>query len=155
MALTVTPDGQHIISGSDDMLVKVWSVATKRLVSDCIGHTDTVFAVAAMPDGQRILSGSNDATVRVWRPNGTLENTFELHAGLCVPRGVARQPARARRLERRDRQALQRQRRRRPAHPHAPHTLRDRLALLPDGLRFVSGSTDNTARIVEHGLAPQ
>ena len=28
------------------------------------------------------------------------------------------------------------------------------LALLPDGLRFVSGSDDKTARIVEHGLAP-
>ena len=29
------------------------------------------------------------------------------------------------------------------------------LALLPDGRRFVSGSEDGTARIVEHGLAPQ
>ena len=28
------------------------------------------------------------------------------------------------------------------------------LALLPDGLRFVSGSTDRTAKIVYHGLAP-
>ena len=28
------------------------------------------------------------------------------------------------------------------------------LALLPDGLRFVSGSSDNTARIAYHGLAP-
>ena len=28
------------------------------------------------------------------------------------------------------------------------------LALMPDGLRFVSGSADNTACIVEHGLAP-
>ena len=27
------------------------------------------------------------------------------------------------------------------------------LALLPDGLRFVSGSHDNTARIAYHGLA--
>ena len=27
------------------------------------------------------------------------------------------------------------------------------LALLPDGLRFVSGSWDGTARIIEHGLA--
>ena len=26
------------------------------------------------------------------------------------------------------------------------------LALLPDGLRFVSGSDDRTARVVEHGL---
>ena len=29
------------------------------------------------------------------------------------------------------------------------------LALLPDGRRFVSGSADNTACIVEHGLAPE
>ena len=29
------------------------------------------------------------------------------------------------------------------------------LALLPDGRRFVGGSNDYTARIVEHGLAPQ
>ena len=29
------------------------------------------------------------------------------------------------------------------------------LALLPDGLRFVSGSYDRTARIAYHGLAPQ
>ena len=28
------------------------------------------------------------------------------------------------------------------------------LALLPDGLRFVYGSVDRTARVVEHGLAP-
>ena len=28
------------------------------------------------------------------------------------------------------------------------------LALLPDGLRFVSGSADTTARIAYHGLAP-
>ena len=28
------------------------------------------------------------------------------------------------------------------------------LALLPDGLRFVSGSSDNTACIAYHGLAP-
>ena len=28
------------------------------------------------------------------------------------------------------------------------------LALLPDGLRFVSGADDRTARIAYHGLAP-
>ena len=28
------------------------------------------------------------------------------------------------------------------------------LALLPDGRRFISGSLDHTACIVEHGLAP-
>ena len=62
-------------------LVKVWSVATKSLVSTCAGHTDDVHAVAAMPDGQRFLSGADDRTVRVWLLDGTLENTF--HS--CTP----------------------------------------------------------------------
>ena len=74
-----TRDGKHIISGSGDTLVKVWSVASKSLVSTCHGHTSDVFAVAAMPDGQRILSGGNDWTVRVWLLDGTLENTFWPH----------------------------------------------------------------------------
>ena len=75
-ALAVTRDGQHIIGGSSDALVGVWSVATKSLVSTCEGRTNGVLAVAAMPDGQRILSGSVDKTIRVWLLNGTLENTF-------------------------------------------------------------------------------
>ena len=41
-AVAVTPDGQHIISGSYDKLVKVWSVATKSLVSTCAGHIHCV-----------------------------------------------------------------------------------------------------------------
>ena len=67
--VAVTPDGQHIISGSDDKLVKVWSVASKSLfiglVSTCVGHTEPVRAVASMPDGQRILSGGGQDRPRV------------------------------------------------------------------------------------------
>ena len=37
---------------------------------------------------------------------------------------------------------------------HHTNTVRC-LALLPDGLRFVSGSADKTACIAYHGLAPQ
>ena len=43
-----------------------------------------------------------------------------------------------------------------PAPSHLPLALAElRLALLPDGRRFISGLGDATARIVEHGLAPQ
>ena len=78
-ALAVTHDGQHIISGSHDTHIKVWSVASKSLVSICAGYTFAVLAVATMPDGQRILSGGGDKTVRVWLLDGTLKNAFELH----------------------------------------------------------------------------
>jgi len=171
-AVAVTPDGQHIISGSNDKLVKVWSVSSKSLVSTCIGHfswshSHFVHAVAAMPDGKRILSGSVDSTVRVWRLNGTLEldpeRTFgpafgavsELHTGavnalVALPdnqHALAASVATVKLFNVNDGALL------RTFRHHAENVYC--LALLPDGLRFVSGSYDNTARIAYHGLAPQ
>jgi WD40 repeat protein len=153
--LVLTPDGQHIISGSGDQLVKVWSVATKSLLSTCRGHTHWILAVAAMPDGQRILSGSTDATVRVWLLDGTLKNTFELHAKwvnalVALPDNQHALSASADRTVKlfnvNDGAVL-----RTFKHHRLDVTS---LALLPDGLRFVSGSFGGKAYIVEHGLAP-
>ena len=123
----------------------MWSVATKSLVSTCQGHTDTVYAVAAMPDGQRFLSGSGDNTVRVWRLNGTLENTFELHTG-AVTRALVALPDNQHALSGsgdktvklfnvNDGAVLR-------TFTHHTGPVRS-LALLPDGLRFVSGSYDD------------
>ena len=164
--LVATPDGQHIISGAHDALVKVWNVASKSLVSTCAGHghftghTNTVNAVAAMPDGQRILSGSMDLTVRVWLLNGILQNTFELHTGDVYTHTVnavvalpdnqhalsGSEDATVKLFNVNDGAVLR-------TFKHDTRGLRC-LALLPDGLRFVSGSADATARIAYHGLAP-
>ncbi len=158
-AVAVTPDGHYIISGSDDGFVAVWGVGIKCLLSTC-EHNDSVKAVAAMPDSQRILSGSWKE-VRVWHVNGTLEKTFTLHND---PRGGRWNWVNAL-------VAL-------PDNHHALSGSEDEtiklfnvndgavlrtfknhtgpvecLALLPDGLRFVSGSDDTTC-IVYHGLEP-
>ena len=162
-AVAVTPDGQHVISGSGDRLVKVWSVSTKSLVSTCAGHTevvdeeycDGVHAVAAMPDGKRFLSGAADKTVRVWRLNGTHQNTFDLHTRLvnalvALPdnqHALSGSKDKTVKLFNVNNGAVLR--------TFTHHTSGvDCLALLPDGLRFVSGSWNDTARIVYHGLAP-
>jgi len=165
-ALAVTRDGQHIISGSSDRLVIVWSVATKSLVSICDAHGGEVWSVEAMPDGQRFLSGSNDETVRVWLIDGTLENTFsKLHdttvmALVALPDNQHALSGESTLYE--DERVLKK-----PIQLFNVNTgavLRtfmhhtrpvNSLALLPDGLRFISGSDDETACIVYHGLAPQ
>ena len=154
-AVAVTPDGQHIISGSYDKLVKVWSVATKREVATCIGHAGEVFAVAPMPNSKRFLSGSADRTVRVWHLDDTAQNTFKLHnhmvrALVALPdnqhalSGSADNSVKLFNVK--DGAVLRTFR-------HRTNDVRS-LALLPDGLRFVHGSQDNTARIAYHGLAP-
>ena len=150
-AAAVTPDGQHIISGANDMLVKVWSVASKT-ESTCEGHGYTVYAVAAMPDGRRILSGSGDQP-SACGASAAPSKPFKLHTGAVYAVALP-DNQHALRLARQHRQALQRQRRRRPAHLHGPPDAVRCLALLPDSRRFVSGLS-TAARIVEHGLAPQ
>jgi WD40 repeat protein len=153
--VAVTPDGQHIISGSGDKLVKVWNVTSKGLVSTCAGNTYYALAVAAIPDGQRFLSGGALGDVRVWLLDGTLENTFEhLHA-TAVSAITMRDNQHAlsgsfdktiKLFDVNDGAVL----RTFKHHNNRVHCL----ALLPDGLRFASGSEDKTARIAYHGLAP-
>ena len=92
-AVAVTPDGQHIISGSDDHLVKVWSVATKSLVSTCECGGERVLALAVMPGGARFVSCSSDRTAKLWTlHDGPLERTFAVGSAVdCIaalPDGV-------------------------------------------------------------------
>ena len=108
-----------------------------------------------MPDGQRILSGGLDDTVRVWRLDGTLENTVsELHTDAVY--ALVALPDNQHALSASHDQTIKLFNVNDGAvlRSFKGQSFRCSLALLPDGLRFVHGADDNTARIVEHGLAP-
>ena len=79
-AVVVSPDGQQIVSGSDDFTLKVWDLQTGREVRTLIGHTDKVNAVVITPDGQQVVSGSDDFTLKVWDlPTGRELRTLICH----------------------------------------------------------------------------
>ena len=85
-------------------------------------HMGTVNALVALPDNQHALSGSRDTTIKLFNVN---DGTV-LHTFNHHARSVNWRGDRIGDVT--------------------------SLALLPDGLRFVSGSHDRTARIAEHGL---
>ena len=90
-------------------------------------------ALVALPDNQHALSGSRDNTVKLFNVNdGTVLRNFRHHDPGPLLGGPIPFPLWG-------------------LHEAGGVTS---LALLPDGLRFVSGSGDCTARIVYHGLAP-
>ncbi len=78
--VAISPDGQHIVSGSDDNTVKIWKMAGGALVRTLTGHTHAVYSVAASPDGQFIISAGRDKSVKVWRlADGGLVRTLTGH----------------------------------------------------------------------------
>jgi WD40 repeat protein len=67
-SVTFSPDGNRIVTGSDDRAAKVWDAGTGQELLALKGHTHAVWSVASSPDGQRIVTGIAGAyaIARVW-----------------------------------------------------------------------------------------
>ena len=65
-SVAFSPDGRHIVSGSEDRTIRLWDAQTGGQVGNPLqGHTDSVLSVAFSPDGRHIVSGSGDKTIRL------------------------------------------------------------------------------------------
>ena len=71
--VSFSPDGKYAVSGGGAMLnskdntIKVWEVATGKLIKTLSGHTERITGIAFLPDSSnRIVSVSSDHTLREW-----------------------------------------------------------------------------------------
>jgi WD40 repeat protein len=76
VSVAFSPDGTLLATGGSDRRVRVWNVATRRLVHTLSGHRHTVASVAFTPDGLTLASADgssgdpkadNEVRIRLWR----------------------------------------------------------------------------------------
>lgn len=74
--------GQYVITGSDDRLVKIWSMETGFCLSSCRGHEGDITDLAVSANNALVASASNDCIIRVWRlPDGLPISVLRGHTG--------------------------------------------------------------------------
>jgi WD40 repeat protein/Flp pilus assembly protein TadD len=64
--LAFSPDGRLLASADTDGVMRLWDVATGRLVRECHGHEGMLWTVAFHPDGKEVASAGADRKVIIW-----------------------------------------------------------------------------------------
>jgi WD40 repeat protein len=65
-ALTWSPDGNRLASGSADQTVRVWDLARRRCERVLRGHTSAISDIDFSPDGRCLASVALEPTARIW-----------------------------------------------------------------------------------------
>ena len=79
-AVSFSPSGKLLATGSADNTVKLWDTTTGKQIKTLSGHTNWVNAVSFSPSGKLLATGSDDKTVKLWdTTTGKEINTLRGH----------------------------------------------------------------------------
>ncbi|MEO1376031.1 MAG: serine/threonine-protein kinase [Cyanobacteria bacterium J06635_10] len=82
-SIVISPDGNFIVSGSDDCKIKLWEVNTGKIFRILNNENYCVYAVAISSDGLIIASGDYFNNIELWNVNyGKKIRTLKGHKGV-------------------------------------------------------------------------
>ncbi len=81
-AMTFTPDGKTLITGSRDTTIKFFAMPQVTELRTLKGHSGWVRSLAVSPDGKVLASASDDHTIKLWDiASGRHFKTLKGHTG--------------------------------------------------------------------------
>ncbi|KAL2464188.1 WD40/YVTN repeat-like-containing domain [Forsythia ovata] len=86
--------GRYVITGSDDRLVKIWSMETAYCLASCRGHEGDITDLAVNFNNTLVASASNDCIIRIWRlPDGLPISVLRGHTGAVTAIAFSPRPS--------------------------------------------------------------
>jgi streptogramin lyase len=86
--VAVSPDGKTLVSVGNDNTVRLWNVATGKLLKTLEGHTAWVGSVVITPDSNSVITAGGDNIIRVWDLK-TQKEVKKLEGHTVAIRGLA------------------------------------------------------------------
>ena len=82
--MSMSPDGQFVVSGSQERTIKIFDLQKKQLVHLFkFAHEDAITSITVSPNGRFIVSGSQDRSIKIFDVENKEEvyNFKEAHEG--------------------------------------------------------------------------
>jgi len=84
-SIAFSPNGRWVASSSDDAAIKLWDVASGRLLRTLVGHASQLNSIDgrwlvsdSSDDGSQVLAGTSSGKLKLWqKATGRLIRTFE------------------------------------------------------------------------------
>ncbi|MFH0992132.1 MAG: caspase family protein [bacterium] len=92
-AVSFSPDGNYVLTTSEDNTAILWEVSTGREIRTFTEHTNSIYSASFSPDGKYALTGGKDSTAKLWEVStGKVFRNFKGHRDMvssvaCSPDG--------------------------------------------------------------------